>query len=122
MKYLGEEKRVEVKTVVERKIEYIRCDKCNKKILPYRYNNGQGQYVHIHTWHSDWGNDSIESHEYHDYCPECAKKVISEYIDEMYGSEELELSHKYLSTNEIYRGKVTACTDGYALVERDKED
>ena len=122
MKYLGEEKTIEVKTVVERQIKYIRCDRCNKKILPYRYNTDQGQYVHIHTWHGDWGNDSIESHEYHDYCPECAKKVISEYIDEMNGSEELELSHEYLSTNETYRGNVTACTTGYALIEHDKED
>ena len=120
MKYLGEEKTVEVKTVLERKIEYIRCDKCNKKILPFRYQNGSNQYVHIHTWHSDWGNGSIESHEYHEYCPECAKEVISEYIDEMSGSEELELSNEYLFEDETYRGKVTVCTDGYDLVERDK--
>ena len=33
MKYLGEEKQVEIKTVSERQIEYMRCDKCGKKIL-----------------------------------------------------------------------------------------
>lgn len=120
MKYLGEEKTVEVKTVLERKIEYIRCDKCNKKILPFRYQNCSNQYVNIHTWHSDWGNDSIDSHEYHDYCPECAKEVISEYIDEMSGSEELELSNEYLFEETMRRGNVTICTNGYDLVERDK--
>lgn len=121
MKYLGEEKKVEVKTVNERRIEYIRCDECGKKILPYKYNSEQGQYVHIHTWHSDWGNDSIDSHEYNDYCPECAKEVVTEYIAKMSGSEELELSNEYLGSNEIHRGGVSPW-GGYKLVSDDKKE
>lgn len=119
MKYLGEEKAVEIKTVIERPIQYIRCDKCGKKILPYRYAYSEGQYVHVHTWHNDWGSESIESHEHHDYCVECAKEIVAEYITNMAGSEELELSNEYLAADEKYRGSVSR-SDGYALAATDK--
>ena len=120
MKYLGEERQIEIKTVIERPIEYIRCDKCNKKILPFKYSVSQNKYIRVHTWHSDWGNDSIESHEYHDYCPKCAKEIVSAYIDEMKGSEELELSNEYLHTNQSYRGNVPLYGSGLGFVENDK--
>ena len=120
MKYLGEEKQVEIKTVSERQIEYMRCDKCGKKITPYKYKEKQNQFVRIHTYHNDWGNDSIDSHEYHDYCVECAKEVVAEYISEMNGTEELELENKYLTTNASYQG-YDGWEDGYELVENDKQ-
>lgn len=120
MKYLGEEKQVEIKTVSERQVEYIRCDKCKKKIIPCKYKEKQNQYVHIHTCHSDWGNDSIDSHEYHDYCTECAKEVVAEYIGRMNGTEELELTNEYLSTTNTHRGYVS-WSDGYMLVENDNK-
>lgn len=103
MKYLGEEKRVEVRTLIERPVEYVRCDRCAKKIIPYQNRDARSRYVHIHTFHNDWGNDSVDSHEYLDFCLECAKTFVSEYIDDMAGTEELEFENKYLTTNETAR-------------------
>lgn len=124
MKYLGEEKEVQVQTVNKRYVEYMRCDRCRKKIMPCKFTEKESQYVHIHTWHNDWGNDSIDSHEYHDYCVECAKEVVSEYIGTIYGSEELELSNEYLTTNESYNNyeeKYSYCHSGYKLVKNDNK-
>lgn len=117
MKYLGEEVKVQVKTVVERPVLYIKCDKCGKRIEPGAYNMEGNRYVHIHTWHNDWGSDSVDSHEYHDYCPECAKEVVAVYIDDAGGTEELELSNEYLLKSEIFRGNYSYLIDGYALAE-----
>ena len=102
MIYLGEETTREVVKQTVRKIEYIRCDKCNKKILPSKYREEKSSYIHIHTWHNDWGNDSIDSHERNDYCKDCAKEVVAEYISRARGTEELELENKYLFESETY--------------------
>lgn len=120
MKYLSEEKRVEIKTVSERYIEYMRCDKCGQKIMPHRYSTDQNRYVHIHTYHNDWGNDSIDSHDHHDYCSECAKEIVAEYIEDMSGSEELELSNEYLVSSSVYEG-YEGWVDGYRLATNDHE-
>ena len=118
MKYLGEEKRVEIKTIFERPVEYIRCDKCGKKIIPNKFHSEESQYIHIHTYHNDWGNDSVDSHEYNDYCIKCAKEIVVDYIDKIGGSEELELTNKYLSTIETYTGRVSH-SNGCELVIND---
>ena len=102
MKYLGEETTREVVKQTVRKVEYIRCDKCNKKILPSKYREKKNNYIHIHTWHNDWGNDSIDSHKRNDYCKDCAKQVVAEYISTSSGTEELELQNKYLFESETY--------------------
>lgn len=102
MKYLGEETTREVVKQTVRKVEYIRCDKCNKKILPSKYREKKNNYIHIHTWHNDWGNDSIDSHKRNDYCKDCAKQVVAEYISTSNGTEELELQNEYLFESETY--------------------
>lgn len=120
MKYLGE---VITKKVVEqtvRPIEYIRCDMCNKKILPCdTYKSDKSDYIRVHTWHNDWGNDSVESHEYYDLCKECAKEFVADYIEHCDGSEELELEHEYLGKNETYNGNIRLFDSGYKLVSKD---
>ena len=118
MKYLGEETQIEVKTKSIRKVEYLRCDECCKKILPSEYRNEKSRYVRIHTWHNDWGNDSVDSHQYGDYCPECAKSFVSTYMDRMRGSEQLELENKYLYSGETYEG-YDEYDDNYYLVKKD---
>ena len=96
MKHFTEEtKEVEVVKARIRKLEYVRCDECGKIILPGKYKDIKSSYVRIHTWHNDWGNDSIESHEYGDYCKNCAKVFIAKYIEEANGTEELELEHLF---------------------------
>ena len=119
MKYLGEETTREVVKQTVRKIEYIRCDKCNKKILPSKYREEKSNYIHIHTSHNDWGNDSSDSHEYGDYCKDCAKEVIAEYISKANGTEELELEHKHFWGSETHNG-YDRFEEGYCLSVNDK--
>lgn len=117
MKYVGEE--IEVKVTTARPIEYIRCDKCGKKILPNTINDYRNQYVHVHAWHNDWGRDSCDSHEYADYCVSCAKEVVSEYVEYINGTKELELENRFLRPEEKYYGEVSS-SDGYVLASCDK--
>ena len=120
MKYLGKETQVEVKTKSIRTVEYLRCDGCSKKILPGKFKTAENKYVYIHTMHNDWGNDSVDSHVYGEYCTECAKSFVSAYIDKMKGTEELELENKYLWSSEVCNG-YELYDDGYKLVEDDKK-
>lgn len=123
MKYLGEETKVEVKTKSVRKVLYIRCDGCGKKIMPSKFRNEKSSYVYIHTWHNSWGNDSIDSHEYGDYCKECAKTFLSQYIDEMKSTADLELEHKHLWENDTYDDYDEDDYDSeYDLAENDDND
>jgi hypothetical protein len=97
------------KTVVTKQyhdIEFITCDKCKKRILPNGRIGKDSQYVEVHTWHNDWGNDSCESHEYKELCRECAAKYVNEYVAKISGSEELELENCYLTkeTEEVEKG------------------
>lgn len=119
MKYLGKETAREVVKQTVRKVEYIRCDKCEKKIVPSNRGEEKGNYIHIHTWNNDWRHDSIESHEYGDYCKECAKEVVAEYISHANGTEELELENKYLRQDETYNG-CSLFDEGYCLSACDK--
>ena len=112
------EEGIEQKVVTTTKypIKYLRCDKCNTKIETGNYGGcSKSNYVEIHTWHSDWGNDSIDSHEYQRVCKKCAKEFICEYIDEMDGSEELEFSNEYLTDYDF----TSSLDNDYRLAEKD---
>lgn len=74
-----------------------KCDICGSDIrktdLATIYN-----YFVIHTWHSDWGYDSVDSHEYRDACcPDCVMKFAKEYIEDAferpYNTHEIEIEH-----------------------------
>lgn len=72
-----------------------KCDICGKNI---EKRNGFYNYFVIHTWHHDWGNDSIESHRHYDACcPECVMKFTQEYVGnsfaDSFNTEEIEISH-----------------------------
>lgn len=117
MKYLGEGTKIQI--ITERPIDYIRCDSCRKKIIPHKECGAQNHYVHIHKYSNRWGDDSINHHEYNDYCSFCAKTVVLNYINSMDCTEELEIENKYLvPTNATYRGEVSS-SDGYMLVSDD---
>ena len=69
-----------------------KCDICSAEIKKERY--GKYNYFCIHTWHHDWGNDSVDSHEYEDACsPECVMKFTEQYIKDAHGSESIEIKH-----------------------------
>lgn len=100
MKYYGKEITKEVITKSIRPIEYLRCDKCEKKISPCKFRDKRSQYVRVRTSHNDWGRDSVDSITYYDLCHDCAAKFVSEYILKMHSTEELELTNETLWSNE----------------------
>ena len=83
------------------------CDKCGK-VLEYLVNGKvkglvniskehvKVEYYEVTTGHHDWGNDSIDSVEYHDYCPTCVLQAIDEYYEKTNGKNNtnyIEINH-----------------------------
>lgn len=55
------------------------CDGCGKRAAKQPYD-----WLHFHSSHGDWGNDSSESFEYHDACSarcfvDIARRVAADY-------------------------------------------
>jgi len=74
-----------------------KCDVCKRNIKIDEF-NGHYNYFKIHTWHNDWGNDSIDSHDYFDACcPECVIKFTEKYIKDAFenplNSRQIEIKH-----------------------------
>lgn len=63
---------------VTRTMTGVECDICNK-IIPV-LKRGENRYFEVTTGHRDWGNDSCESVETIDICPECVSKYVSDYL------------------------------------------
>ena len=77
------EKKEVTHVTVDEVIVGRKCDICGKQIERIKYYGYN--YFLIHTWHNDWGNDSIESHEYMDACcPECVMKFAESYLSDAY--------------------------------------
>lgn len=84
----------EERTVTRRVLvdQEVFCDVCRNKIGRYK------GYWKCHTWHDDWGNDSVDSHEYFDICSiECLMKKFEEYCAESsqgdYNTLQIEVEH-----------------------------
>ena len=99
----------EDKEVIKKRIESViigrKCDICGKPIEELRHYGYN--YFLIHTWHNDWGNDSIDSHEYKDACcPECVIKFTESYISDAYkkpiNSRAIEIVHVRTLENGAY--------------------
>ena len=96
-----EERKEIVKKTVESVIVGRKCDVCGSEITEFISGGlprGQYNYFAIRTWHNDWGNDSVESHEYYDACsPECVMKFAKLYIEGAYknvtNTHNIEISH-----------------------------
>lgn len=64
----------------------IKCDNCERmySLIPIkdciRIRDKEKKFYHVRTGHHDWGNDSIDSVEYYDFC--CYKCLHSFF--EMY--------------------------------------
>ena len=83
---------VEIKDVIIGR----KCDICGGNITESK--SGGYNYFLIHTWHNDWGNDSIDSHEYMDACsPECVMKFTEEYVRDSFirksNTKSIEIEH-----------------------------
>jgi len=73
----------------KRKVEAIECDICSRIIQAdgdYRTVEKR-RYFRVTTGHHDWGNDSCESIEHRDICPECINKFVAEYLGESDGRD-----------------------------------
>lgn len=89
-------------------ISSVVCDSCGREIIPsdgWEYDEKNSQFVSVHTWHNDWGNDSCDSHQYIELCHECAGKYVEKYVaSEMPSST----CHIECNTVRLYRD-----SDGY---------
>ena len=78
-------------TVTEPRVigKQIYCDECKKLIVDTT--NAQPrcrvQYWEVTTGHYDWGNDSCDSVEEHQYCSkECITEAFEQYLEETCGN------------------------------------
>lgn len=62
----------------------VQCDICKKTINAKSggWGNDPDRYYEVTTGHRDWGNDSCDSIETRDICPDCIVKFVEEYLDE----------------------------------------
>lgn len=83
-----------------RKLEGIKCDICHNELrVPYS-KDGQctrpyPQYFKVTTGHNDWGNDSIDSIQVRDMCPECALSFVKSYLEFANGTDYIEIETKH---------------------------
>lgn len=95
----------EVKEVVYKKkrmITGVGCDICGKLIPPYEKwtHNEDSLYFDVMTGHHDWGNDSCESIEHRDICPDCIDKFVSDYLRDCSDTGYLEIEKEFVSPND----------------------
>lgn len=94
-------------TVTEKRVigKQIYCDTCKKLIFDTKdidtYHDPRRhltQYWEVTTGHYDWGNDSCDSVEIHQYCSkECLTKVFDQYLkrtEDRINSEYFEIHNK----------------------------
>lgn len=80
MTIYGDEKK-EIVYKFKRRISGIKCDICDKVIPASRWNNQkESKYFEVCTHHNQWGNDSIDSFNDYDICPDCIDKFVTDYI------------------------------------------
>ena len=73
-------------TKLEKVLKSVKCDCCQVDITKTEIDF----YYEVNTSHSRWGNDSIESFEYLDFCSwECLSKNTAKYFTHA------ENSHRY---------------------------
>lgn len=67
-----------LKMVEQRAVTEVRCDGCGKIARSV-----QGDWYDFSSHHSDWGNDSIESHDQWDACSAaCYLKIVRKIVDD----------------------------------------
>ena len=88
------EEREEVVYRVKRKVTGVKCDKCGQVIR-------KNKYFEVLTGHNDWGNDSCDSVERHDICPDCINKFVADYLEETMKSDTayIDIESKYIGDN-----------------------
>lgn len=92
---------VTVKHVV-RTLEGIKCDRCGRTIPTKQFRDPESRYFEVTTGHNDWGNDSCESIEHYDICPECIPLFVESYLaTDGHGSAYLNIETEYCHPYEV---------------------
>lgn len=102
-----------IKVVTTKEVTGVRCDICGKLIPVGRYPFDEHKYYDVMTGHNDWGNDSCESIEHHDICPDCLVGFVADYFkNNEYGSEYMNIDTEYVLPNtREFNGKYIALED-----------
>lgn len=95
-----------VETDIVESTEII-CDECNAVIAHFTedgkvYKSYFDDYFDVTTGHHDWGNDSVESIEERNICPQCLDKLYSEYKKlclGRYNTRYIEINHLHTLPN-----------------------
>ncbi len=92
MKFFGD---LQIIKREKRKLKYLRCDCCNKKII------NSNCYYDVIIGHHDWGNDSIDSIQDKEICEECINNFVNTYLSEANGTEYINIQRNrfYESAN-----------------------
>ena len=91
---------VKQQVTVEKEIDVgVVCDGCGKEI---RNKNNMNEriarlpYYEVTTHHNDWGNDSVDSYEYFDFCSlDCMLPHMRTYYKTANGSESYDVERTY---------------------------
>ena len=87
-----------VKVVTTKEVTGVKCDICGKVIPVGKYPFDEHKYYDVMTGHRDWGNDSCESIEHRDICPDCLVGFVADYFkDNEYSSAYMEIETEYAS-------------------------
>jgi hypothetical protein len=77
------------------KVKGIQCDSCEREIPAIAMYDKKCKYFNVTTGHHDWGNDSCESREHFDICPDCIKQFTADYLEKCSGSMYIEIETEY---------------------------
>lgn len=86
---------IETVTKEARKVVGVKCDVCGKVIPVNQRDNSK--YYRVTTGHNEWGNDSCDSIEHADICPNCICNFVTEYLQNGNDSSyiDIETEHAY---------------------------
>ena len=86
---------------VKRRVTGVRCDVCKRIIPAGKWNREEpSKYFFVSTSHQLWGNDSIDSLDMKDICPECINKFMTDYISKANDTYELNVECTFCTSSE----------------------
>lgn len=89
-----------IKVVTTKEITGVKCDICGKVIPVGKGRYDECEYYDVMTGHSDWGNDSCDSVEHRDVCPDCLVGFVADYFkNNEYGSAYMNIDTEYVLPN-----------------------
>lgn len=82
------------------------CDVCGKLLWDHTYRpkikgikDQDVMYYEVSMSHNDWGNDSVESIETYDVCPDCLTTICQKYLENPSMTKEFSVECAFPPTN-----------------------